>query len=192
VNQTLDPAARDLQLLERWRRGDREAGATLLGFYKGGFHRLCIRFGVRDAEVEVEIFQEVVLATLRALPTLPEKLSKSFSGWFSWQVRDAIGRRRRAEKEAAALPESLSSDDAAHDARSALREAIKHCWDRLPPVEHRVFELRFLKGLSLKEAADAVGSNANAVGQSVFRLSRKMRDCLSASGFDDAGSGASS
>lgn len=187
MNQTLDPAARDLDLLKRWRRGDRDAGATLLGYYKGGFHRVCQRLGLYDEEAEVEVFQEVVLATLRALPTLPEKLVKSFSGWFTWQVRDAISRRRRSKREPVALPESLAADGEPPDARTALREAIKRCWDRLPAAEHRVFELRFLRGLSLKEAAEAVGSNANAVGQSVFRLSRKMRDCLGASGFDGAG-----
>jgi RNA polymerase sigma factor (sigma-70 family) len=184
VNRVLDPARRDLALLERWRRGDREAGASLLGYYKDGFHRLCIRFGVRDQDEQVELFQDVVLATLRELPVLPEKIVKSFSGWFSWQVRNAISRRRRAARAANELPDELTESAASPDSRAALREAIKRCWDRLPAMEHQVFELRFIKGLSLKEAAEVIETSANAVGQSVFRLSRKMRDCLGASGFD--------
>jgi DNA-directed RNA polymerase specialized sigma24 family protein len=41
-----------------------------------------------------------------------------------------------------------------------------------------VFELRYLLELSLAEIAERLGSNSNAVSQCVFRLVRKMRDCL--------------
>ena len=62
-------------------------------------------------------------------------------------------------------------------------EGIERCWKRLPPREYRVFELRFLQEMSLKEVAAELDSNVNAVGQAIFRLSRKMKDCLSRSGF---------
>jgi RNA polymerase sigma factor (sigma-70 family) len=181
---TEEPAVRDLDLLTRWRAGEREAGAKLLGFYTHGVHRMCRRFGIRDQDGQVEIFQEVVLATLRELPRLPEAITKSFSGWFSWQVRHAISRRLHGARTGLPLPE-ISVEGPSSEARLALREAIKTCWDRLPAMEHRVFELRFLKGLSLKQAAEIVGSNANAVGQTIFRLSRRMRVCLGDSGFDE-------
>ena len=62
-------------------------------------------------------------------------------------------------------------------------DAIQHCWDKLPPREHKVFELRYLQGMNLKETAAALQSNENAVGQNIFRLSRKMKECLERSGF---------
>jgi RNA polymerase sigma factor (sigma-70 family) len=189
LNPLENSAVRDLALLERWRAGDQNAGSELLGHYRQGFHRLCLRLGVDDHDAMVEIFQDVMLVTVRELPSLPEKISKSFSGWFFWQVRDAIARHRRAAKGVAELPPTLVAAGTSTEARTALREAIRRCWDKLPPVEHQIFELRFVNGLSALEAAKLTGSNVNAVGQNVFRLSRKMRACLGAAGFDQEKAG---
>jgi len=179
----------DLTLLRKWRDGDRESGATLLRSCKAGFYGLCSRLGVRDEEETVEIFQEVVLATLRELQWLPERIVKSFSGWFSWQTRAAITqRRRKLAIRTHELPEIASHEPEPAQA-AALREAIRKCSEKLPPVEQQVFTLRFLGGRSLKETADELGSSVNAVGQSIFRLSRKMRACLAASGFEDGEGG---
>ncbi len=178
---TETPASRDLALLVRWRDGDRDAGTALLSHYKRTFHRLCLRLGVTDEDSIVDVFQDVVLVALRELPTLPERISRSFAGWFLWQVRDAVGRRRRRRFR------PLDADPLAQDPlpseRAALWEGIQRCWNKLPSAEHRVFELRFLGGMTLAEVATETGTNVNAVGQAIFRLSRKLRTCLAKSGF---------
>ena len=112
------PSARDLSLLVRWRDGDPEAGASLLAQSKRPFHRLCLRLGVTDEDTMVDVFQDVVLVALRDLPTLPERISRSFSGWFLWHVRDAIGRRRRRRFQ------PLEAEPVAPDARAADRAAL--------------------------------------------------------------------
>ena len=124
-----------------------------------------------------------MLGIVQELPTLPERIERSFAGWLGWRVRDALTRRRRNLKLLDPLPagEPAAGGDAHADL--ALREALSRCADRLPSREHRVFALRFLGGLSLKETAEALASNVNAVSQSLFRLSRKMRACLETAGY---------
>jgi RNA polymerase sigma factor (sigma-70 family) len=69
--------------------------------------------------------------------------------------------------------------------RVDLWDAIHRCWQKLPPREHEVFRMRYLEGLDLRAIADALASNANAVAQNVFRLSRRMRACLRLAGLEE-------
>lgn len=173
----------DLDLLRQWRDGDQDAGADLLRRYKAFFHRTCSRLGVFSEETVAELFQEVVLGIAQDLPTLPERIEKSFAGWLAWRIRDAVTRRRRGLRVLAPLPEAdpATQSDVSEDL--ALREALKRCAGLLPVRENRVFALRFLGGLSLKETAEALASNVNAVSQSLYRLSRRMRACLETAGY---------
>jgi DNA-directed RNA polymerase specialized sigma24 family protein len=96
-------------------------------------------------------------------------------------VRSVI-RSQRSRKQDLPLPE-LEPGTPDKTGGVLAWEAIENCWDRLPPREHQVFALRYLQEMSLKETALALGSNVNAIGQSIFRLVRKMRDCLSRAGY---------
>ena len=174
--------ARDRALLRRWRAGDREAGNELLTHYQGLFYRTCRRLGARDEDQIHEVWQELVLALLERLSELAERVSASFAGFLVWQTRAALDRVRGRHRPA--VPIEDLPDARATDGFEAL-DAIQKCADKLPPVERRIFELRYQGGLSLQEAARALGSNANAVGQGVFRLARKMRECLQRAGFGD-------
>lgn len=172
---------RDRALLRRWAAGDRDAGTELLGHYRGLFYRTCLRFGLRDEERMLEVYHDVVLGILEDLAQLAQQVHKSFAGFLAWRVRTAIRSHRRRETESVAVvPEPGTGDGTG---RVLAWEAIEHCWERLPPREHKVFELRYLHELSLKETAAVLGSNVNAVGQSAFRLIRRMRECLRQSGY---------
>lgn len=173
--------ARDLDLLRRWREGDTRSGEVLLASYKSLFYRVARRFGVVCEDEVLDLYQDVVVDLLERLDTLPERVAKSFAGFLAWRVRHAV-RRLRARRPAGELAEDTVASEGSERGIEAW-DAIENCWERLPPREHRVFELRYLQGLSLKEVARALGSNVNAVGQSLFRLCRRMRECLKASGW---------
>jgi RNA polymerase sigma factor (sigma-70 family) len=172
--------ARDQTLLRRWRDGDATAGLELLGHYRRLFYRTCLRFGLRQDEAMLEVLQEVVLQLLERLADLPERLQRSFGGFFYWLVRDTVRRHRRAE-----AVELLAEDvePAGSGPTLDLRDAIEQCRCKLAPREREVFDLRYLKGMSLKETAAELDSNVNAVGQAIFRLTGKMRECLRRTGF---------
>jgi RNA polymerase sigma factor (sigma-70 family) len=177
---------RDRELLERWRDGDRDAGAALLDHYVGYVRRIAGRLGVRAADFE-EFWQELVLRTLQQLPTLPQRLRTSFAGYIAWQTRDLVRQWRRKHRTALAAPELPTSRIDEPGVRTAFWEALAECSQRLPPREQEVFGLRFLDGLDLAEVALRTGSNANAVAQAVFRLVRRLRDGLARKGFAGPG-----
>lgn len=187
-----DVLARDVLSLRRWRDGHREAGVDLLDRYAGYFHQLCMRCGVDGTHERDEVYQEVVLDLVEHLADVPDRVEKSFAGFYAWRIRNAILRVRRktgssgVSLEDAGPAADATAPDAGASAMMRLEswEGIERCWKRLPPREHRVFELRFLQESSLKEIAAALGSNVNAVGQAIFRLSKKMKECLSRHGYE--------
>jgi len=180
-----DSLARDLLSLRRWRSGDTEAGLELLERYDAFFRKTCQRFGLRNREEIEETFQEVVLDLQSHIEEIPERVKSSFAGFYSWRIRNSIQRMRSKTR-----PEGVELDEAGATRdpdRLAAWESIERCWQKLPPREHEVFDLRFLREWSLKEVAASIGSNVNAVGQAIFRLSRKMRECLARAGFEEMG-----
>jgi RNA polymerase sigma factor (sigma-70 family) len=174
--------ARDLELIRAWQAGDRAAGATLLDHYRNLVFRACQRCGVRGEDDVLELWQDLVARILSHLPGLEQRVRSSFAGYLIWNVRDLAPRYRR--RSSASVPAEPMIDPRATE---GVWEAVQHCWEQLPPREHHVFELRFLQGLALGEVADHVGSNANAVAQSIFRLTRRMRACLEGQGFGGGG-----
>lgn len=173
---------RDRQLVERWQTGDSAAGEELLGNYRDLFYRTCRRFGRNDDDDILDAWHELVVHLLTHLPSLIDRVQSSFAGYLVWQARAILKRAARPRERVNPLVDEPPAVSAAPD----LWDAIRHCWDQLPPREHAVFELRYLRGLSLAEAADELHSNANAVAQSVHRLSRRMRACLAAAGVTEA------
>jgi RNA polymerase sigma factor (sigma-70 family) len=171
-----DVHARDILFLRRWREGDHDAGMELLDLYKKFFYGICRRRGVnRDDEI-LEVYQEVILDLMERLQELPDRIEKSFSGYFGWRTWSAIQRMR--VKNAPVSLDLVGPQGYEHKNRLELWEVIERCWEKLPPGEYKVFELRYIREMDLKEIANRLGSNVNAVGQSIFRLSRKMRSCL--------------
>jgi len=171
-----DLFARDLLMLRKWSRGDNKKGMQLLSLYEKFFYNICLRFGVSRDEEILEIFQDVVLGLLERLEKLPGLIEKSFAGYLAWRTRSAIQRfRGRRPSESIPLIEVACRGETA---RIEDWEIIEKCWNRLPPKEHRIFELRFIQEMNLEEIAAALGNTANAVGQRIFSLSRKMRECL--------------
>lgn len=179
---------RDRVLLERWRTGDAEAGVTLLDHYAAHVRRVASRLGVRDPGDFEDFWQDLVLRLVQQLPVLHERVHTSFPGFLAWQVRDLVRNWRRRQRRAVdvAIEASTPVADQPGD-RAAFWEALTACSGHLPPRELAVFEHRFLGGLDLGEVAARVGSNANAVAQAVFRLVRRLRDCLATKGFDGPG-----
>lgn len=179
---------RDRALLERWRNGDTGAGVELLDLYAAFARRLAARMGVRGRVAFAEFWQDLVLRVLSHLPDLHERLRTSFAGYLAWQVRDLVRSwRRRARRAFGPEIEAVGPDRHGNEARVALQEALDDCTGRLSPRERAVFEHRFVAGLDLGEVAERVGSNANAVAQAVFRLVRRLRECLATKGFAGPG-----
>ena len=96
-------------------------------------------------------------------------------------------RRRERDKARAAVPGAEDELDAlpAHDPSldrllhsKEVRRRVSVAMARLSPLERSAFVLRHFEQLSTREIGDALGLEASAAKQSVFRAVRKLRDAL--------------
>jgi len=133
-------------------------------------------YGVRvESDIE-DVFSDVVVDLMENLDTLPERIEKSFAGFFYWRTRKAIQKRRKKIPLSNASPDSIAEEG--DNRRIEDREVIEKCRRTLTETQQRIFELRYIQEMSLDEIARTMDSTVNAVGQNIFRLSRKMRECL--------------
>lgn len=177
----VDAFSRDLTLLRRWRDGDRKSGEELLSLYLNILYRDCLQLGVTKEDEIREVHQEVVLDLLEHLEDLPERIHRSFAGYLSWRTRKIIVKGRFKRRTIEPLEGPLLKDYQVN--RIEIKEAIRNCLKRLTQLEKKIFELRYIDEMSLKEIASALRNTVNAVGQTIFRLTHKMQDCLKKEGF---------
>jgi RNA polymerase sigma-70 factor (ECF subfamily) len=143
------------ELIDRARRGDREAFSVLAG---GAVDRLygIARLILRDAELAEDATQEALVRAWRDLPTLRDV--ERFDAWlYRLIVRAAndIGRhRRRWRAEVTILPAEPGEPD--RTSGLADRDQLERALRRVSDDQRTVLVLTYYVGLSAKDAADAL------------------------------------
>jgi RNA polymerase sigma-70 factor (ECF subfamily) len=143
------------ELVERARRGDREAFGVLAA---GAVDRLyaIARLVLRDTELAEDATQEALVRAWRDLPKLRD--ADRFDAWLYRLIVRAsadVGRyRRRLRAEISILP----VDQAEPDGTAALadRDLIERGLRRLTVPQQTILVLTFYVGLTPTEAADAL------------------------------------
>ncbi|HEX6867515.1 MAG TPA: RNA polymerase sigma factor [Candidatus Limnocylindrales bacterium] len=143
------------ELVERARRGDREAFSVLAA---GAVDRLyaTARLILRDAELAEDATQDALIHAWRSLPTLRD--AERFDAWLRrLLVRSCadIGRhRRRWRSQITLLPREPVEPDGSTDI--ADREQIERGLQRLTDDQRTILVLHFYVGLSPTETAAAL------------------------------------
>jgi RNA polymerase sigma-70 factor, ECF subfamily len=160
-------SAADLQLMERYCAGERDAFAILYGRYRDSLRRFVTRL-CRDTDEAEEVFQEVWMAVIRARRSYRQ--TAKFTTWlFSIAHRRLQDRWRRRGRQAPFLQEDLdppSLEQIADESAPVeewmqnveLRRALMAAIDRLPPAQRAVFLMKAEGNLSLEEIATAMGT----------------------------------
>jgi len=144
------------ELVERARRGDREAFAVLAG---GAVDRLygIARLILRDTELAEDATQEALVRAWRDLPTLRDV--ERFDAWlYRLIVRSCadVGRhRRRWRAEITVLPTEPAESDRASEL--ADRDQLERGLRRLSDAQQTILVLTYYVGLTPTEIADALG-----------------------------------
>ena len=144
------------ELVERARRGDREAFAVLAG---GAVDRLygIARLILRDTELAEDATQEALVRAWRDLPTLRDV--ERFDAWlYRLIVRSCadVGRhRRRWRAEITVLPTEPAESDRASEL--ADRDLLERGLRRLSDAQQTILVLTYYVGLTPTEIADAIG-----------------------------------
>ena len=143
------------ELVDRARRGDREAFSVLAG---GAVDRLfaIARLILRDAELAEDATQEALVRAWRDLPTLRDV--ERFDAWLYRLIVRAsadVGRhRRRWRAEITILPVEPAEPDRASEL--ADRDQLERALRRVSDYQRTILVLTFYVGLSATDAADAL------------------------------------
>jgi RNA polymerase sigma-70 factor (ECF subfamily) len=180
----------DTELVERARRGEREAFELLVERYKHKAYRIAFHF-TRQREEAKDISQEAFLRAYTHLGSfdgrssfytwfyrivvnlcLDHKRKKRFS-WLSLDQRD----KNAADLGPRGVPDSAPSPEQ-HAAAVELSRRAGAALDKLPPKQRTVFILRNHQGLSIREIAEIVRSSEGTVKVHLHRAVAALRKTL--------------
>lgn len=186
-------AVGDDTLLERVRRGDRDAAAALMQQNNRALWRLARGILGDDGEAE-EVVQETYLRGFGALDTF--RGESSFATWLARiVVNEALRRlqRRRPTIDIDELAESALLSDETRQcpavvpsnpeqaaARAEIRRMIERAVDRLPPPFRTVFMMRVLEQMTVEETVAVLGIPEATVKTRLWRANLALRSALGA------------
>ena len=183
-------------LVERCRRGDRQAFRTLVERYQRKVYALALGF-VRDPDQAYDVSQEAFLKVYRHLGSF-QGTSSFYTGVYRITVNLCIDLGRKASRGAGAhaeyderivheevgspadqiSPQRLGFDPARALHNSELRQKIVAALGKLSEQHRAVLLLREVDGLSYKEIADVLECPEGTVMSRLFHARKQMQDLL--------------
>jgi RNA polymerase sigma-70 factor (ECF subfamily) len=168
------------ELVERARRGDREAFADLVVLTSDRLYAIATRI-LRDADLAEDALQSALITAWRSLPTLRDPAR--FEAWLRRLLVHACyaeARRRRAwatrirvlPVEGPAGPDGLVS--------IVDRDALDRAFRRLSIEQRAVFVLHHHLGLPLTEIADTIGIPVGTARSRLHYATRALRAAIEA------------
>ena len=178
-------------MVERARRGDREAFGSLVGLTSDRLYALATRI-LRDADLAEDALQSAFITMWRQIPTLRDP--DRFEAWARKLLVHACyaeARRRRAwasnvrvlPAEGPAGPDEILS--------VADRDALDRAFRRLTVEQRAVFILHHHLGLPLVEIADTLGVPAGTARSRLHYATRALRAAIEADAMPPATEGRS-
>ena len=174
-DETLD------RLVAEAQRGDPEAFGRIFDAYVGPIHRFIASRVNRPSDAE-DLTQLVFVKALEALPRY-EARGIPFGGWLFRLARNAIIDQIRTRRDHLSLVTAMTraTDDAGPEAVASLREDIHRvarAMSDLTDDQREVIEQRFFAGLSVLEAAVAMGRQEGTIRGLQFRAIASLRRSL--------------
>jgi len=173
--ETLDRLVADAK------RGDTAAFGLIFDVYAGPIHRFIASRVNRPSDAE-DLTQLVFVKALEALPRY-EARGIPFGGWLFRLARNAIIDQIRTRREHLSLVAvtTRESEEASPEAMASLRDDLDRVAVALRDLtddQREVIELRFFAGLSVAEAAEAMGRQEGTIRGLQFRAVGALRRSL--------------
>lgn len=171
------------EIVERAKKGDREAFRELFRRHRGDVSRLAYRMLGSATELE-DVVQEVFLQVHKSLADF--RGQSKFTTWLHRVTVNVVLMNRRAAKSRPVFaPEALSEHEpdvsARPDEEAARRrrlDAFKRVLDRLPEKKRTVFVLHEIEGLAPAEIATIVDAPVLTVRTRLFYARREICDLM--------------
>lgn len=179
--------ARDLELIERVRRGDEDAFRRLFGEHAPAATALALRV-VRQRQLAEEIVQEAFLSVWRT-PEAYDDTRGSFRSWLLTMVHhravDTVRREDTYRRHADALTASARDEVADHadDVSEAVgrpreQRLVHAALEDLPAEQREILELMYFDGLSQSQVAARTGLPLGTVKSRALLGMRRLRAAL--------------
>jgi len=173
--------------LREARAAGTQAIAEVLHAHRRLICSLVRRVAGDDSEAE-DVIQEVLVAVATSIGRFRGdcKLSTWIAGITVRTAERHLRRRRRREAMAApldAVGETVTAQGPGRDP-SAVAEArhfraqVLACIDRLPPEQRGIVCLRYLEGMALQEAAQALGIRTGTAKSRLHRARQALREMM--------------
>jgi RNA polymerase sigma-70 factor (ECF subfamily) len=168
----------DRDLVERARRGDRDAFAVLVHQVSDALYAVAFRI-LRDTGLAEDALQNALVLAWRRLPHLRE--TDRFEAWIHrilvHACYDEAGRSRRWSATVRVLPVDgpVAPDDTSV---VAARDELERAFRRVPVEQRAVFVLHHYLGLPLVEVAEILGIPAGTARSRLHYATRGLRDAL--------------
>lgn len=169
--------AKDADLVQALRAGDPEAPAALWARYSPSVGRVLAKALGPTIEIE-DLTQEVFLRVFGRLPSLRDPSAlRAFvlavaMNVLKWELRRRWIGRRVCLSWTGELPD-IESTPADAEARHALQRCYR-ILDSLPTKERMAFVLRYMEGMTIDEAAEALGVSISTAKRWVGRGAAKV------------------
>jgi RNA polymerase sigma-70 factor (ECF subfamily) len=165
----------DRALVDRARRGDRDAFASLVHEVSDRLYALAYRI-LRDTGLAEDALQNALVAAWRQLPHLRD--DDRFEAWIHRilvnQCYVEVRRRRSYAANIRVLPDrEAGHPDASGDA--ADRDELERAFRRLPMEQRSVFVLHHYLGLPLVELAETLGIPSGTARSRLHYATRSLR-----------------
>jgi RNA polymerase sigma-70 factor (ECF subfamily) len=161
--------------LARWARTEpRQAFDLLFERHRGPLYNFLLRQGAAESRAE-DLFQTVFLKAWRALPSFREEAR--FKTWLCAIAVNVLQDERRSaarRSPPAALTEAMTVAAEAPADRGETLDRLRAALDGLPARHRALFTLARFQGLSIAEAAAAVGMSPAAAKVTLFRIQKKV------------------
>ena len=173
------------RLVAEAKRGDPDAFGRIFDAYSVPIYRFIASRVDRPSDAE-DLTQLVFVKALEALPRY-EARGIPFGGWLFRLARNAIIDQVRTRKDSVSLMAAMTreTEDIGPEASAAQREDLERvarAMHDLTDDQREVIELRFFAGLSVLEAAVAMGRQEGTIRGLQFRAIGALRRSL---GIDD-------
>jgi RNA polymerase sigma-70 factor, ECF subfamily len=174
-------------LVERAKRGDEEAFATLYDLHKKRVYSVCLQMSRNVADAE-DLTQEAFLQVFRSVNSF-----RGDSAFSTWLYRIAVNTvlmklRRRKAPPTVSLDEPVSNDmpslkrdvgKADPSLRGAIdRIALRRATEELPAGCRQIFDLHEVKGYQHHEIAELLQCSIGNSKSQLHKAKMKMREML--------------
>ena len=171
----------DRDLVERARRGDRDAFATLVHQASDGLYAIAFRI-LRDTGLAEDALQNALVTAWRQIPHLrdPER----FDAWMYRVLVHScyveVRRNRRWTTNVRIIPDVDHPTMADTSRTAADRDELERAFRKLPIDQRSVFVLHHYTGLPLVEIAETLGVPAGTVRSRLHYATRALRSAVEA------------